>query len=166
MNYTEACYNIADLFQADFGHGTDNQSTCLFHNNDCDRQWEARLPSNYDSDGNFSYVSWMVTTDPGEWAGFPGYDPADVTVRVFGEEGCEETEEKSFYQWGGCEEPANDCVQLPYGVRSFRAMRTSEQTESNGGCMVAAERGAGCREHGMQLMGLFTLSIGAILFLF
>lgn len=57
MNYTEACYNIADLFQEDFGYGTDNQSTCLFHTDDCDRQWKARLPENYNPAGNFSFAS-------------------------------------------------------------------------------------------------------------
>lgn len=161
INYTEACYNLDDLFQEGFGYGADNQSTCLFESPDCDHEWEARLPGNYDAAGNFSYMSWMVTTNPGEWSGFPSYDPADVTLRVFEGEGCQETEENPFYQWGGCEEPANDCVQLPFGVNSFRVMRTPEQNKSDG-CVVGAERGAGAREHPLQLTWFFACFIGAI----
>lgn len=100
-----------------------------------------------------------MTTNPGEWAGFPNYDPADVTLRVFREEDCRETEEKPLYQWGGCEEPANDCVQLPYGVKSFRAMRTTEEMKSDG-CLVAAEQGAGHREISVQLVWSSALAVG------
>jgi hypothetical protein len=165
MNYTEACYNLADLFQQDFGFGTDNKSTCLFEDAGCDREWEARMPENWDAAGNFSYMSWMVATNPGEWSGFPNYDPADVTVRVFEGEDCREMEGGNpFYQWGGCEKPANDCVQLPFGIGSFRVMRTPEDNKSDG-CLVGAERGAAVPEFSLHLTWLFACFFGAVVLL-
>lgn len=161
LNYTEACYNINDLFSADFGNGNDGQSTCLWEDESCDHEWEARQPDNWNPTGNYSYISWMLMTNPGEWSGFPNYDPANVTLRVFGGEDCQETSQDPFYQWGGCNEPANDCVQLPYSVRSFQALRTPEQNKSDG-CLVAAERGAAGREHYVQLMWLFAFAMGAV----
>jgi hypothetical protein len=103
----------------------------------------------------------MAMTNPGEWSGFPNYDPTDVTVRVFGGEDCKDTSQNPFYQWGNCEEPANDCVQLPYSVQSFQVMKTPEQNKSDG-CLVAAERGAAGREHYVQLMWLFVFAVGAV----
>jgi hypothetical protein len=100
-------------------------------------------------------------TNPGEWSGFPNYDSADVTLRVFEGEDCQETSQNPFYQWGGCEEPANDCVQLPYGVRSFRALKTPEQNKGDG-CLVAAERGAAGRENCVQFMWLFAFAVGVV----
>ncbi|KAM0701966.1 hypothetical protein Q7P35_010876 [Cladosporium inversicolor] len=161
LNYTEACYNINDLFSEEFGSGTDGLSTCLWEDDDCDHEWEARQPKNYGPTANYSYISWMVTTNPGEWSGFPNYDPADVTVRVFGGEDCQETSETPFYQWGNCDEPANDCTQLPYSVQSFQALKTPGQNKSDG-CLVGAERGGAGREHYVQLMWLFAFAIGAV----
>ena len=162
LNYTEACYNINDLFSEDFGSGNDGQSTCLWEDRSCDREWEARQPNNWDPAVNYSYISWMVMTNPGEWSGFPNYDPADVTLRVFGDEDCQETSQDPFYQWGSCEEPANECVQLPYSVQSFQVLKTPAQNKSDG-CLVAAERGAAGREHYVQLMWLLAFAVGAVL---
>ncbi|KAM0723852.1 hypothetical protein Q7P37_000842 [Cladosporium fusiforme] len=163
LNYTEACYNIDDLFQSEFGYGPDNQSTCLYHHEDCNHEWEARLPDNYDPVANYSYISWQVSTTPGEMGGFPNHNPADVALRVFDGEDCEETSGNLFYQWGGCEEPANDCVQLPYSVGSFRVMKTAEQNKSDG-CLVAAERGAGNREHSVHFVTVAALLVGVVIF--
>lgn len=161
LNYTEACYNINGLFSEEFGGGNDGQSTCLWEDDSCDREWEARQPDNHSPTANYSYISWMVTTNPGEWSGFPNYDPADVTVRVFGGEDCQETSQDPFYQWGNCDEPANDCVQLPYNVQSFQVLKTPEENKSDA-CLVAAERGAAGRGHCVQLLWLFAFAIGAV----
>ena len=99
-------------------------------------------------------------TNPGEWSGFPNYNSVDVTLRVFEGEDCQETSQNPFYQWGGCEQPANDCVRLPYSVRSFQVLKTPEQNKSDG-CLVGAERGAAGREHCVQLMSLFVFAVGA-----
>lgn len=85
-------------------------------------------------------------------------------MRVFGEEDCQESEEKPLYQWGGCEEPANDCVQLPFGVRNFRAMRTTEEGKSDG-CLVAAEQGNGQRERSVQIAWSFAMLSGVVAFI-
>jgi hypothetical protein len=160
-NYTEACYNINDLSNEEFGSGTDGQSTCLWEDDSCDREWEARLPDNYSPTANYSNAFWMVKTNPGEWSGVPDWDPIDVTVRVFGYEDCQETSQDPFYQWGNCDEPANDCVQLPYSVQSFQVLKTPEQNKSDG-CLVGAERGAAGRENYVQLIWLFALAIGTV----
>ena len=142
-NYTDACYNLADLFEDSdaFSFGADNnKTTCDFSDPDCDNEWQASFPGNWNATGNYSSVAWKLAAGgaPSE----EGYEPKNVTVRLYSGEGClENDQEVRYFQWGGCEEPpAEDCVSLPWSASSFRVLQTPLEEEGYG-CLKGAERG-------------------------
>ncbi|KAM0712508.1 hypothetical protein Q7P37_011605 [Cladosporium fusiforme] len=153
-NYTEACYNIDEVF----AWGTNNQTgridrSCHWDNDACPNEWYYRERSNFDSSANHSVITTAIAGDStAEWSDWPLQ-----VFRTFEREDCDETGD--WHQWTGCEGLKDECRELPYGVRSFRVSYQSEENRTDE-CVVAGERGA--LESGAGVVGASVVTAFAV----
>lgn len=135
-NYTEACYNLDEVFAWRF----DNQSgivdrSCHWDSDSCPNEWRYLEGFNYNPNATNSVITtvlsgWNMKESP-EW-------PAQM-FRTFERERCDQG--GNWHQWTGCEDERDKCRELPYGVRSFQVSYQSEEGRV-AECVFAGERGA------------------------
>jgi hypothetical protein len=153
----DTCYSLADIFnppQDDIYTSIDgSQNTCTYRNNNennCTNDYTAYGVERFNPDLYYTRVNFVAG------ARFVGF--SRLTVHMYTEEGCDESEQAApWFAWSGCDgyprEYPYECEDLPRGVRSFRllAKRTDE-------CLNAAERGAGGKSR--EAPGLLALVAG------
>jgi hypothetical protein len=137
-NYTEACYNIANIFDWRDANQTAGRidRSCHWDSDSCPNEWRYLDHSNFDPNATHSIITTRLAGDGmSKWLD----GPAQV-FRTFEREDCDE--EGDWHQWTGCEEVTDECRELPYGVRSFRVAYQAEEEEKRvDGCVLAGERG-------------------------
>jgi hypothetical protein len=161
-NYTEACYNIADIFAWRGANQTAGRidRSCHWDSDSCPNEWRYLDHSKFDPNATHSVITTRLAGDDmSEWLN----GPAQV-FWTFEREDCDE--EGSWHRWTGCEEVTDECRGLPYGVRSFRISYQAEEEEDMvGECVLAGERSAvesSVMVVGVNVMVLFAVAAGVM----
>jgi hypothetical protein len=158
-NYTEACYNIADIFAwRDDVNQTAGRidRSCHWDSDSCPNEWRYLDHSNFDPNATHSVITTRLAGDSmSEWLDWPAQ-----VFRTFERENCDE--EGGWHQWMGCEEVTDDCRELPYGVRSFQVSYQAEEDDRVGEGVLAGEHGAvesRAKVVGMDVMRMLVVDV-------
>ena len=161
-NYTEACYNIANIFAWRDANQTAGRidRSCHWNSDSCPNEWRYLHHYNFDPNATHSIITTRLAGDDMS----ERLDGPAQVFRTFERDDCHE--EGDWHQWTGCEEVSDECRELPYGVRSFRVSYQAEEEEDRvGECVLAGERGALASSSGMfdvNAMVLFAIVAGVM----
>jgi hypothetical protein len=135
-NYTESCYNIADIFAWRDANQTAGRidRSCHWDSDSCPNEWRYLDHSNFNPNATHSIVTVVLA---GDRMSERLDGPAQV-FRTFEHADCDENGD--WHQWTGCEDERDECRELPYGIRSFHVSYQSEETRADE-CVFAGERG-------------------------
>ncbi|KAM0715222.1 hypothetical protein Q7P37_009687 [Cladosporium fusiforme] len=154
----EACYNLGEVFAFDDGNG---DSTCEWTNSTCPNEWSTYQRSFYNEEANNSFISVSMSHDVFEGRVDPYSDRIanPLTIQLFDSEDCGETGDSQWHQWRACSEDIEECTELPYSVKSFRALQIAEGNDS---CLVAAEEGEESKgsQSFVNLAAVFAFAVG------
>lgn len=150
-NYTEACYNLDEVFAWRF----DNQSvivdrSCHWDSDSCPNEWRYLEGFNFNPNATNSVITTVLS-------GWKMQEPPDwraQVFRTFERESCDQG--GNWHQWTGCEDERDECRELPYGVRSFQVSYQSEDGRADE-CVFAGERGA--LESGSAVLSVWSWSV-------
>jgi hypothetical protein len=158
-NYTEACYNIQDVFawRPDNETGRIDRS-CHWDTDSCPNEWRYLEHYNFDPNANHSVITTVLAGDSMS----ESLDGPTQVFRTFERGDCDESGD--WHQWTGCEDERDECRELPYGVRSFHVSYRSEDTRTDE-CVLAGERGAlesGSGAVNVQVLVSFAMAAGVV----
>jgi hypothetical protein len=162
-NYTEACYNLADIFAwRDANHTAGRiDRSCHWDSDSCPNEWRYLDHSNFAPDATHSIITTHLAGDRmSEWL-----DGTAQVFRTFQREDCDE--EGDWHQWMGCEDETDECRELPCGVRSFRVGYQAEEEDRVDECVFARERSvleSGSKVMDANVMILLAMAAGVTVF--
>jgi len=134
-NYTEACYNLDEVFAWRSNNSSGlNDRSCHWDSASCPNEWRYLEGFNY----NPNTTNSVITTVLSGWNTEESPDWQAQVFRTFEREGCDQG--GNWHQWTGCEDERDECRELPYGVRSFEVSYQSEDSRTDE-CVFAGERG-------------------------
>lgn len=130
-NYTEACYNIDEIFAWEHANFSNPRTTCSWRNSDCPNEWELQGKLEFNPNATNSIVS--ISSDA-----YTGANASAYSLQIFEGLGCDE--DRDWHQWTCSERLGYECTELPYSAMSFRVSYQGEGNRTDE-CMIAAERG-------------------------
>jgi len=157
-NFTEACYNIDDVFAWRHPNQTTSgrlDRSCYWDFDSCPNEWRYLDHYNFDPNATYPIITTILSGDGlSEWL-----DGTAQVFRTFEREDCDES--GCWHQWTGCEDERDECRELPYGIRSFHVSYQPEGNRTDE-CVFAGERGelesvAG----GLHVDGLISFAVAA-----